>query len=267
MARQSREFGETGIQHIVQKGHDGKAIFANQEDVDTFLNILIELQKMYKFRVFAYCFMSNHVHLVMRFVDPRIVSGVMKRLKLRYSNWYHRHYGCTGTIYQGRYYSRAIDNEPYIVNAIRYVHLNPVKAKLCKTPIEYSNSSYQFYFGDNAWIIDREFVFQYMNKVFFEEYHKEDCGESVTNKYGMFLRFNENFVKPIPDREAKKLMISLSKCADGEAFQQLGRDNRWRLIKKFRQKGCSCSQIAEFIVKSRGAVYYWCRQTAIKAAS
>ena len=267
MARRCRQFGKTGIQHIVLKGHDGKAIFADREDVSAFTDILVKLYEKYKFKVFAFCFMSNHVHLVLRFKEVHEISGVMKRLKLRFSNWYHRHYGCTGTIFQGRYFSRPIDNEAYVVNAIRYVHLNPVRAKLCKTPIEYFNSSYQYYFGDCAWIIDRDSVFQYINELFFEEFHKEDRGDSVADEYGTFLKFRDNLSRPIPDRDAKKLMISLSKCGGGADFQLLDRDKRWRLIKKFRQKGCSCAQIAEFIMKSRGAVYYWCNRTAIRAAS
>ena len=104
---------------------------------------------MYKeehaFRLYHYCLMGNHVHLVIEPTENTNMGKMMKQINLSYMHYYRRKYKYFGHFWQGRYKSLLIDRSEYMLMCGKYIELNPVRAKIVKTPEEYKWSSYRAY--------------------------------------------------------------------------------------------------------------------------
>lgn len=92
----------------------------------------------------CYCLMTNHTHSIITTTDNKICD-VMRIIDLRYTKYFNKKYDLVGHLFQGRYSAELIDNNLYRVEASRYIHLNPVKARIVSSPEEYQWSSYSFY--------------------------------------------------------------------------------------------------------------------------
>lgn len=108
---------------------------------------LVELSKgLREFRcvLLAYALMPNHVHLVLR--DPEEhLSQFMHAMNTRYTRYFNHRYGRVGHLYQGRFHARLVDRDAYLLEVTRYVHLNPVRARMVSRPEDYPWSSYRHY--------------------------------------------------------------------------------------------------------------------------
>ena len=130
--------------HIVQRGHNRQAVFASDEDYGYYLANLEERKADLGCRVYAYCLMTNHIHLV---VDPgkRVenLALLMKSLAGRQTRYINKLEGRRGTLWEGRYKSSPIKSDEYLLACCRYVELNPVRAGLVDDPGNYRWSSYR----------------------------------------------------------------------------------------------------------------------------
>jgi REP element-mobilizing transposase RayT len=140
MPRQSRQLANSGIYHVMLRGVNRDAIFLDDEDYERFLHTLVLVKTASGCQLLAYCLMSNHVHLVIRAAGEPI-SSVMKRLGVRYANWFNRKYGRVGHLFQSRFASLPVENDSYLVTLVRYVWNNPVVAGLVAAPEQYRWSS------------------------------------------------------------------------------------------------------------------------------
>ena len=266
MPRKARKISKLGIYHVMLKGNNDAVVFDGSVEVGKFLSLFAEIKGKYQISVFAYCFMKNHAHLLFKVRKPRQVSKVMKTLKQRYTYWYQRRHGRSGNIFKGRFTSREIENMTYFKNVFRYIHLNPVKAGICGDPIDYVDSSYRWYFGDDPGIIDRDFVFEQVNQVFFSDFHTVNRGEDVATELGVYLSYSDSRPAAMTDEDAELEMRRISRCRDQLEFHNLPRVERWKFIKLFRQKRITYRQIAAFLSQSKGAVYYWNKLAGVKIA-
>jgi len=129
--------------HVVQRGHDRKAVFVEPEDYEYYLANLIEWKTHYDIAVYAYCLMTNHVHLILSpHTEGVAISALMRRLSARQARYVNRLEGRSGTLWGGRFKCSIIDSDNYLLACMRYVDLNPVRAGLCQHPAEYRWSSY-----------------------------------------------------------------------------------------------------------------------------
>jgi putative transposase len=130
--------------HVIQRGHNRQIVFAADEDYEYYLENLWEWKTKLGCRVYAYCLMTNHVHLV---VDPgpqaEGLALLMKRVAGRQTRYANRLEARTGTLWTGRYKSSPIQADEYLLACCRYVELNPVRAGLVGDPGEYPWSSYR----------------------------------------------------------------------------------------------------------------------------
>lgn len=130
--------------HVVQRGHNGKAIFVHDNDRLYYLSNLIEWKDKLGCRIYAYCLMPNHVHLIVDPGDSTTSLGLlMKRVSGRQTRYFNKIEDRRGTLWEGRYHSSPIDVDAYLMACSRYVELNPVRAGIVKRPGEYRWSSYQ----------------------------------------------------------------------------------------------------------------------------
>jgi len=135
--------------HILDRGNNRQIVFKEEKDFVCFLKLLKRYKKELKFKLYHFCLMPNHIHLV---ITPTIAGSlpkIMMRLTLAYSSYFNRKYGGVGHVWQGRYKSSLIDKENYFIWCGLYVELNPVRASLVAQPEYWQWSSYRFYaFGE-----------------------------------------------------------------------------------------------------------------------
>ncbi|MBP2661400.1 MAG: transposase like protein, partial [Firmicutes bacterium] len=144
MPRQGRQLSESKIYHVMIRGNARKNIFLDDEDKNRFIEILSEKNKERKFVIYAYCLMDNHVHLLINEGSDEI-GRIMKRINISYAYYFNKKYVRTGHLFQDRFKSEGIENDAYLLSAVRYIHNNPVKAGIVKNMEEYKWSSYTIY--------------------------------------------------------------------------------------------------------------------------
>ncbi|MDH3628946.1 MAG: transposase [Acidobacteriota bacterium] len=129
--------------HVIQRGHNRQPLFSREEHYKSYLRTLVEWKQQFKCKVFAFCLMTNHVHMVIEpGEDPTSLGRLMKRLGGRYTRFINRLEERTGTVWEGRFKSSPIDTDPYLMACFRYIELNPVRAGMVASPAQYPWSSY-----------------------------------------------------------------------------------------------------------------------------
>jgi len=155
MPRTSRIIIANYPHHIIQRGHNRQAVFTSEGDFLYYLATLQEWKDIYECRIYAYCLMANHVHLV---IEPgenvHDLSRLMKRLAGRQTRYVNKRHNRSGTLWEGRFKSSAISTDEYLLACCRYVELNPVRAGIVSDPADYRWSSYGAKIGaqENDWL-------------------------------------------------------------------------------------------------------------------
>ena len=129
-------------QHIVQRGNDRQACFADAADYLRYRQELGEAALRYDCALHAYVLMTNHVHLLTTPREPGGVSRMMQAIGRRYVGSFNARYRRTGTLWEGRFKSALVDSEHYVLACYRYIELNPVRAGIVTSPREYRWSSH-----------------------------------------------------------------------------------------------------------------------------
>lgn len=154
MARRPRIELEGGLYHVIVRGNDRQDIFHGDEDHEKFLSLLAKVKSKLGFYVYAYCLMTNHIHLLIE-RRSETVGRTMQRLLTGYSQYYNRRYHKIGHLFQGRHKSILCQSDPYLAKLIRYVHLNPVRAQMVYSPDQYPYCSHRAYLGiEPAGVVD-----------------------------------------------------------------------------------------------------------------
>ena len=154
MGRSSRLYIEGGLYHIVTRGNNRKAIFKEDSDYSSFLSTLLQLKQKSSFNLYAYCLMPNHFHLLMD-VKSKSTSEVMQRLLTAYTKYFNKKYKKTGHLFQGRYKAIICEKDSYLLELVRYIHLNPYRAGLARKPADWKWSGHKEYLGlSNKKLID-----------------------------------------------------------------------------------------------------------------
>ncbi|MBQ2840424.1 MAG: transposase [Oscillospiraceae bacterium] len=174
MARLAREISENGLYHIVFRGVNRQHIFEEASDYEKLRDILIELKKEMKYEIYVYCFMSNHVHILLKENNMGDISLIMKRLLTKYARWYNIKYKRSGALIANRYKSKPIEVDEYFLSVVRYIHQNPIKAQNVNSIEDYEWSSYKEYITDEEGLADKGLVWDMLTKEEFVEFHKEE---------------------------------------------------------------------------------------------
>jgi putative transposase len=136
--------------HVVQSGHNKQIVFAEEADFNYYLETLTEFKQEYDMKVYAFCLMTNHVHLVLEPGDSVAGLGqLMKRLAGRQARYVNRQERRSGTLWESRYKSSPIQSDTYLLACCRYIELNPVRAGMVSLPQDYRWSSFSHRVGEN----------------------------------------------------------------------------------------------------------------------
>jgi putative transposase len=149
MPRSGRRLSTSKTYHVMIRGNERKAIFFDDDDRVFFVSTMAIKNMERRFAVYAYCLMDNHVHLII-YEGEEGISRIMKRIQVSYVYYFNKKYGRSGHLFQDRFKSEAVEDEQYLLTAIRYIHHNPVKAQIVSHPSEYRWSSYNLYLGNAA---------------------------------------------------------------------------------------------------------------------
>jgi len=144
MPRQARLVLPHAPHHIIQRGHNRQVVFARDDDYAYYLDTLQAWKTHYGVKVYAFCLMTNHVHLLLEPGEaPGVLAQLMKRVAARQTRYVNRLEGRTGTLWDSRYKSSPVETEAYLLACARYIELNPVRAKLVARPEDYPWSSFR----------------------------------------------------------------------------------------------------------------------------
>lgn len=244
MPRQQRRKSESGIYHVMLRGINQQQIFQDEEDNLKFLQIVKECKAISEFKLFAYCLMENHVHLLIK-EGKEPIELIFKRIGNRFVYWYNTKYKRVGHLFQDRYRSEPVETYEYFLTVLRYIHQNPVKAGIVKSCGKYRFSSYNEYIKESK-IIDDELAKEMLTKEEFVKYHKKEETASC-------LEIKE--IKPrLTDEEAKRIIKEISGCENIEQFQRLTGDKQNEFIAKFRKKNISIRQISRLTGATIGII-------------
>jgi REP element-mobilizing transposase RayT len=159
MARKPRIEFEGAFYHVITRGNQRQKIFRDKDDFLKYIEILSNYKTRYKYSLYAYILMNNHIHLLAETQEIPL-SKILQGINQSYTTYFNRKYKTVGHLFQGRYKAILCDRDEYLVSLVKYIHLNPVRAKMVKSPDEYQWSSHHSYIkkADGVDIIDTDQV-------------------------------------------------------------------------------------------------------------
>jgi len=197
MARPLRIEFPGATHHVTSRGNDGRTIFQDDLDFETFLAFLGAVTQRFGWSITSYALMTNHFHLVITTPQPNLSKG-MQWLNGKYASFFNRRYKRSGHLFQGRFKSFLVDTETYFQTVSRYVVLNPVRAFMTQRPQDYRWSSYRAMVGlepPPAWLDIAAVVQAFGTQELYRDFVVADvrCEERLWDEVrnGMFLGSDE----------------------------------------------------------------------------
>ena len=219
MPRQPRLVAAGYPHHIILRGNNRSAIFHNDGDRRFFIECLKGTKGKTKSRMYSYCFMSNHVHLLIEPSTEQGLSNMVQSLGRRYVQYINKKYKRTGTLWEGRFKSSLVSKDSYLIACSRYIELNPVRAKMVKHPKDYPWSSYGFRAeGKKDSLLDEDPIYRGLGKtpkerqIRYKEWFKGSISDdelnqirNATQKGGIFG--NKNFFGKIAKLLGRSIVL------------------------------------------------------------
>ena len=146
MARPLRVEYPGAFYHVMNRGNAGEVLYKTKKDRERFLENIENAAKRFSLKVHTYCLMGNHYHLIVETLEPNL-SRAMQWLHVSYAAYFNRKRNRVGHLFQGRFRAILVDAEEYLIPLSRYIHLNPVRARIVKNPADYVWSSYGAFIG------------------------------------------------------------------------------------------------------------------------
>jgi REP element-mobilizing transposase RayT len=240
MPRVARIKSKSKIYHIMIRGINQQNIFSVDEDYKKFIAILAKYRKKSEYKIYAYCLMGNHAHLLIK-EGKEALSHTMKRVGTSYVSWYNWQYNRKGHLFQDRYKSEPVEDDVYFLTVLRYIHQNPLKAGLANDISSYQWSSYNEYINQPK-IVNIEFALKMFHqerdkaierfKRFNQETNNDQCIEMPTKR------------KTLSDKEVRHIVLSkyhieLATLQNTPAIMQ---DKVLKYLKEL--DGCSLRQVS-----------------------
>lgn len=236
MARKPRIEFPGAFYHIITRGNRQQDIFEDHFDRKEYIDRLKKYQEKYQSILYAYVLMNNHTHLLME-TGPVSLSKIMQTFQSSYTQYYNSRHKKIGHLFQGRYKAILCDKDSYLLELVRYIHLNPVRAKLVTDPKEYEWSSHRIYLGlEKNTLIDINLVLAIFGKKIgkarkrYESFilEKADMGQrkDFYKTTDQCILGDDKFIEEIKKRtshelgkETKKIHLTMSELIDRVATQ------------------------------------------------
>ena len=197
--------------HVMNRARRGQDLFVDKADYQQFIDLLQETADLFNVNVAAYCLMPTHYHLMFQTPDANL-SRCMRHLNGVYTQRYNVGHGCDGSLFRGRYKSILVDADGYVLQLVRYIHRNPLKAGLVKRLDQYVWSSHKGYISKAKkwnWLY-KHFVLEMLTaqkssqiqiyKQFMAQQPDEDLVRVLDGKNPPSMLGSEKFISWIKDR-------------------------------------------------------------------
>jgi putative transposase len=146
MPRTARHPLEPGFYHLTARGNRGERIFLTERDRTTFFRLVERTAAPESFVVRAYCLMSTHYHLLVE-TQTAELSAAMRDMNGIYARWFNKEHGLRGRLFEERFHSEHVEDDPHLLEILRYLALNPVRAGLALTPARWRWGSFAAVMG------------------------------------------------------------------------------------------------------------------------
>ena len=143
MVAKSRFLVKNACYHIITRGNQKQRVFLDDQDYHVYLLRLKKYKQRYKFCLYGFCLMPNHVHLLGEFQMPENLIKFMQCLNRSYVTYFNKKHSKVGHLWQGRFKSKIITKDKYLLDCAYYIETNPLRANLVERIGEYKWSSYQ----------------------------------------------------------------------------------------------------------------------------
>lgn len=247
MPRTARKISKTGFYHIIIRGVNKTEIFIDDEDRKMFLHLLKYYSMGLNCKIYAYCLMGNHVHLLIEDKELKI-GELMKNVTCVYAGEFNKKYERVGHLFQDRFKSQNVESQGYLLRLIRYIHRNPEKAGICRTE-DYKWSSYsEVIYGSK--IIDRDFILSvYGGNKFYaiNQFRKQMMENNNDIIDTVFIEEN------ITDAQARSLIEYIIKM---KQIPEINEKNLVKVVCRIREiKSMSIEQILRVLEVSKSKYY------------
>jgi len=229
MARKPRYHNSGALYHVMLRGNGGQKIFFSDEDRCRMSLLIQHGVERYGHRIHAFCFMSNHIHLLVQ-VNHVSISKIVHNLAFRYCQYINKRYSRVGHLFQGRFKAILLDENGYFLRLVRYIHMNPIRAKLVNEPTEYQWSSHRAYLGQEniTWLTFEYALAKFDNIIgsarrLYDDYvlkkeSTEELDELRSNFRDGQVLGNDNFLENIRERNGQEskqaLPIAIGEIVD-----------------------------------------------------
>src|ERR1043166_1855603 len=146
MARKPRVEFKGAFYHVIVRGNQRQKIFRDDRDRLTYLDRVEHYRQRYGFKIYAYVLMANHVHLLLQ-TGKTPLSKILQGIQFTYTRYHNQRYRTVGHLFQGRYKAILCDRNAYLIELVRYIHLNPTRLKTPADLDKYRWSSHHAYLG------------------------------------------------------------------------------------------------------------------------
>ena len=251
MPKGARKKGQSGFYHVVPKGISDQIIFSDDADRQLYLELLRTAKSETGIVLHAYCLMSNHAHLVLE--DPEDnMAHALKYVHERYGAAYAEKSGRTGGVFRRPYWSEPIEDDAYLLCAVRYVHANPAVAGICAASL-YPWSSARDYLGKGNGLTDTHMILDMCGgQQGFIRFSKMSKGTALPFP-GSKLRAHLN------DDEAYRLAAEIVGKTKLDAFASLAREEKDATIILLRERFFSMAQISRIVGLTKSYIQKICR--------
>jgi len=207
MPRQARLDAPGTLHHVIIRGIEQGKIVDNREDRQNFVSRMGKVASDTGTAIYAWALMPNHLLIE----TPNVtLSKIMQRINLTYTQYFNRKYDKVGHLFQGRYKSFLCDRDGYLLSLVRYIHLNPVRAKVVKEPQEYQWSSHNDYLAGTRGFVDTTGVLRLFSerisqarrryRDFVNEALREGRDESFYRAVGQQILGDDEFIQEVEKR-------------------------------------------------------------------
>lgn len=277
MARRPRVFAPGLLYHVIVRGNQRRKTFRCDEDYKAYIERLDKYRAQCRVRIYAYCLMPNHVHLLVE-TGATPLAKFMQGLQQSYTQHFNRRYRKVGHLFQGRYKAIICHRDMYLLALVRYIHLNPVRAKLATRPERYRYSGHNSYLNHGtAKIVEAAPILKLLGgKKSYERFVLEGIGENHNETYYAVedQRFlgEQGFGEEISrdgepnERKAKKPIETAFKAIArrAKATPELlrSKDRRWDISAKraeavallVREYGYAVGEVAKYLGRDQANI-------------
>ena len=266
------------LYHVIVRGNQRRKTFRSDDDYKAYLNRLEKYRAKFDVRIYAYCLMPNHVHLLLE-TGSTPLAKFMQGLQQSYTQYFNHSYRKVGHLFQGRYKAIICDRDEYLLALVRYIHLNPVRAGLAKRPERYAYSGHRAYLGPGTpKIIEGGPVLKLLGgKKEYEKFVLEGMSESHKDEYytvkdQRFLGeegFGEKIIReagvteePKPKKSIETVFKEIARQLETTPDLLRGKDRRWDTSTKrahavaslVREHGHRVGEVAKFLRRDQANI-------------